>query len=59
MTKEERRALSDTTILKAGSAKMIANGGKMYVYDKDIRVSAFEDGNTIYVPVTALDDIMG
>ena len=59
LTKDEREALSDTTVLKAGSAKMIANGGKMYVYDKDIRVSAFEDGNTIYVPVTALDDIMG
>ena len=38
---------------------MIANGGKMYVHDKDIRVSTFEEGNTIYVPVTALEDIMG
>ncbi len=59
LTNEERSALSDTTVLKAGSAKMIVDGGKMYVYDKDIRVTAFAENNTVYVPMNALEDIMG
>ena len=59
LTKEERAALSDATVLKGGSAKMIVDGGKMYVYEKDTRVTAFSENGTVYVPMNALEDIMG
>ena len=59
LTKEERKALSDTTVLKAGSPKMIVDGAKMYVYEKDIRIAPFMESGTIYIPLAALDDIMG
>lgn len=59
LTKEERGALSDTTVLKAGSNKMIVDGAKMNVYEKDTKVKAFSENGTLYVPLVALDDIMG
>ena len=55
----ERNKLCDTTILKAGSQKMIVDGAKMNVYDADIRVSAYETNGTLYVPMTAMEEFMG
>lgn len=55
----ERNKLCDTTILKAGSQKMIVDGAKMNVYDADIRVSAFEENGTLYVPMSAMEEFMG
>ncbi len=59
LTAEERAALSDTTVLKAGSSKMIVDGAKMYVYEKDITAKPFAENGTLYLPLNALDDIMG
>ncbi len=59
LTKEERAALSDTTVLKAGSNKMIVDGAKMDVYGKDTNVKTFTENGTLYIPLVALDDIMG
>ena len=37
---------------------MIANGGKMYVHEADIRVAPFEENGTVYVPESAFNEIM-
>ncbi len=67
-TEIEQTALTDTqrnemyqtstSVIKAGSPKMIANGGKMYVYEGDIRVAPFEENGTLYVPEQAYNEIM-
>ncbi len=59
LTKEERENLSGVTILKSGAQKMIVEGAKMNVYDKDIRVSAYEENGTIYIPMTAVEELLG
>ncbi len=59
LTKEESRALSETSVLKAGSAKMIANGAKMNVYEGDTRVTPFEMNGTLYIPEQAYNEVMG
>lgn len=59
LTPSESAALSETSVLKAGSSKMIANGAKMYVYEDDIRVTPFEENGTLYIPEQAYNEVMG
>lgn len=59
LTANERAALKNTTIVKAGSNKMIIDGGKVGVYEKDTRVTAFEMNGTVYVPYMTYEDILG
>ncbi len=59
LSSETRKALSDTSVFKAGSNKMFVNGGKTYVYDADTRVSAFMENGTLYVPAIAFEYILG
>lgn len=59
LSTDERNKLFDTTILKAGSQKMLVDGAKMNVYDADIRVTAYEANGTLYVPMTAMEEFMG
>ncbi len=59
LTDEEREALKGTSILKAGAKKMIVSGGKMNVYDKDTRITAFEENGTLYIPMSTAEEILG
>jgi tRNA(Ile)-lysidine synthetase-like protein len=45
LTEAQRNEMyqTSTSVIKAGSPKMIANGGKMYVHEADIRVAPFEE----------------
>lgn len=54
-----RERLSGTSIVRAGSTKMLVSGGKMNVYEADTRVAAFGENGTVYIPARALEDIMG
>ena len=54
-----RKALSDTSVFKAGANKMFVNGGKTYVYDADTRISTFTENGTLYVPAIAFEYILG
>ena len=54
-----RKALSDTSVFRAGSAKMNVNGGEMYVNESDIRVNSFEENGVLYVPLFAAEEILG
>ncbi len=60
LTDAERNEMyhTSTSVIKAGSPKMIANGGKMYVHEADIRVTPFEENGTLYVPESAYNEIM-
>ncbi|MDP4133043.1 MAG: stalk domain-containing protein, partial [Bacillota bacterium] len=59
VTAEQRKDLEDTSIFKAGSNKMMVEGGKMYIYEPDTRIKAFEKNGTLYIPSEALNDVMG
>lgn len=59
LSEEERAALKGTSVLKAGSQKMYVSGGKMNVYDKDIRVTCFEQNGTLYIPLDTVNEILG
>lgn len=59
LSSEERALLTETSVLCAGSQKMIVNGAKMNVYDKDIRVTCLEVNGTIYIPMSAVEEILG
>ncbi len=59
LTESERAALKNTSILKAGSGKMIVSGGKMNVYDRDIRITPFESNGTLYIPMSTAEEILG
>ncbi|MDP4133863.1 MAG: stalk domain-containing protein [Bacillota bacterium] len=59
VTKEQRAALKDTTILKADTNKMIVNGGKMNVYEPDTRVKTTMINGVLYFPAESLNDILG
>ena len=59
LTKGERKALSDTTVVKAYSGKIIIKGAKMPVYEKDTRVKTFAENGTVYVPMGAIEEAMG
>lgn len=58
LTQDERKALAGTSIFKAQSGKMIVSGGKMNVYDKDTRVTAFEANGTLYIPLSSVEDVL-
>ena len=59
MTKEQRAALSGTTIVKGGSNRAAVSGAKMFTYEPDLRYGAqvLEDGIT-YFPVYLMKDIL-
>lgn len=59
MTKEQRAALSGTTIVKGGSNRAAVNGAKMFTYEADLRYGArvLEDGVT-YFPVNLLKETL-
>ncbi|MDP4133986.1 MAG: hypothetical protein Q8882_08245 [Bacillota bacterium] len=59
VTKEQRAALKDTTIIKTDSNRMMVNGGKMYVYEPDTRYKAIEKNGTIYIPAESFEDVLG
>lgn len=59
LTASEREALSGVTIVKAGAKKMIIDGGKVLPYEADTRITAFEMNNTVYVPMTTYEDVLG
>lgn len=59
LSDEQREALKNTAILKAGAKKMIVSGGKMNVYDKDTRITAFEENGTLYIPMSTAEEILG
>lgn len=58
-TAAQRDALYMTTIFKKGSNRMMVEGGKMYVYEKDTRIATFEEDGALYVPVEAYEDVLG
>ncbi|MBQ2941136.1 MAG: hypothetical protein IJD97_02755 [Clostridia bacterium] len=58
LTDAERAEIGKDAIVKAGASTMIADGGKMKVYEKDIRVTPFEANGTLYVPEAAFLNIM-
>ncbi|MDO5477597.1 MAG: hypothetical protein Q4G23_00345, partial [Clostridia bacterium] len=58
LTDEERKALGDGSILKAGSTRMITSGGIMTVYEKDTAVTPFEMNNTLYVPMETFEELL-
>ncbi len=59
MTADERKALSGTAVIRAGSARMAVSGAVMNVYEPDTRVAAKEIGGTIYLPMAAVEEILG
>lgn len=59
LTASERSAVSDSFILKAGKNQMIASGAIVTVDEANTAIAPFEMNNTLYVPVNALDDILG
>lgn len=58
LTEEERAALPDVSIFKAGVPKAIIDGGKMPVYEKDTSVAPFEMNSTLYVPLETFEEIL-
>ncbi|MDO5477654.1 MAG: hypothetical protein Q4G23_00630 [Clostridia bacterium] len=56
----DRKALKETStsVLKAGSPKLIACGAKRYTLESDIRVAPVEMNGTLYVPEDAYNEIM-
>ena len=58
-TKEERDELYGTTIFKKDSNRMMVSGGKMYVYQPDTRITTVSENGTLYVPVNAMEDVLG
>ncbi len=59
LSEGERKALSETTVVKAGTNKMIIDGGKVGVYEADTRITTFEANGTVYVPFMTYEDILG
>ena len=58
-TTADRDALYGTTIFKKGSNRMMVSGGKMYVYQPDTRITTVSENGTLYVPVNAMEDVLG
>lgn len=59
LSDKDRENLKGTTVIKAGSNRMVANGGKMYVYEADTRITPFEMNGTLYIPEETFNEIMG
>ncbi len=58
LSESEREALYGTAIFKKDSNRMIVSGGKMNVYEPDIRKTAIEMNGTLYVPSDAVMEFM-
>ncbi len=56
---DEKAAIGDTTVLKAGFGKMVTNGGVQTVYEADLRVLPFEMNGTLYIPMETAEEILG
>ena len=59
LSSEERALLSGTSVLKAGSGKMVVSGGRMNVYERDTNVTPFEANGTLYVPAETFEELLG
>ncbi|MBQ2942945.1 MAG: hypothetical protein IJD97_12000 [Clostridia bacterium] len=59
LDKATRSALADTSVFKAGSAKMNVSGGEMYVNEADTRIKTFSENDVLYVPLFAAEEILG
>lgn len=59
LTKDEKTASANASILKAGTEKMIVKGTIQTVSEKDIRITPFEMNNTLYIPLKAFEEIIG
>ncbi len=59
LTPDERKASENTSILKAGTEKMIVKGTIQTVSEKDTRITPFEMNGTLYIPLKAFEEIIG
>ncbi len=59
LDKNTRDNLYDTTVIKENHNRMNVNGGEMYVYEADTRVTTITENGTLYIPVTAAEEILG
>lgn len=59
LSEADRAALKGTTVIKAGSNRMVVSGGKMYVYEPDTRITPYEANGTLYIPEETFSEIMG
>ena len=59
LTDSQRWDLYDVSLLKAGKASMVVNGGEQYVYEKDIRITPVEKDGMLYVPSDTLLELLG
>ena len=55
----EKAAFDDGAMIGAGKGKMIADGGKMRVYEPDTRFVPVMENGVLYYPAEALEDILG
>ena len=59
VTKEDREALKNTTVVKIGSNKAVIRGGVMDAFEANTAYGVREIDNTAYVPYTMLKDAFG
>ena len=59
LTETEKLNLTDCTVMVVGKNEMVANGGKMKVYEPDIRYGTVTENGMLYFPAAALSDILG
>lgn len=59
LTSSEKSALNNAGIVKAGTGKMITEGGIKTVYEKNTAVTPFEMNGTLYVPAETFEELMG
>ncbi len=59
LTAEQKNALKNTTVLKAGSTRMAVSGAMMNVYEPDTSVAPFEMNGTLYIPEEAFNECLG
>ncbi|MBQ2941950.1 MAG: discoidin domain-containing protein [Clostridia bacterium] len=54
-----RDNLYETTVLKENHNRMNVNGGEMYVYEPDTRITTVVENGMLYIPVIAAEEILG
>ncbi len=59
LTDAEKTLAKGSAIYKAGSVKMIVDGGIVNVYEPDTTVAPFEMNNTLYIPAEAVEEYLG
>ncbi len=59
LTDAEKTLAKGSAIYKAGSVKMIVDGGIVNVYEPDTAVAPFEMYNTLYIPAEAVEEYLG